>query len=437
LGKPIFALSRREMMAGLGACVFAPGPGAAAPLAPLAVVARPGGIVLRPDRAPTPVWELSAANQSDGLRFRRGERIEMSFQNGLPVPTVPLWYGLDGASGAEALTARRAILPGAKESFTISMPHAGTLMMDLRLLGDGQALPARPLPLILLENEPVAVDRDELILLEDWRLLADGRSLVPGSAAADAAPLFTVNGRIMPDITARPNERLRLRFINGCQRAVVALKIEGHDVTVIAIDGQPAEPFVARNGAVVLPPGGRCDAFVDATAPPGSASPILLHDGAAARAVGRLVTSDAPPMRPARLPTAAPLPPNGLPVRLDLKGALRVEMTLGSPQGEWVRPVSFSTSAAPAFRARPGRIVVLALTNRAGTATVFRLHGHHFRLLDRLDDGWKPFWLDTLAVEPGQTERIAFSADHAGRWLIESVAAEWAAPRLVRWYAVE
>jgi FtsP/CotA-like multicopper oxidase with cupredoxin domain len=60
---------------------------------------------------------------------------------------------------------------------------------------------------------------------------------------------------------------------------------------------------------------------------------------------------------------------------------------------------------APAFRVKAGRTVVLALTNRGDIAEVFHLHGHHFRLLDRLDDGWKPFWLDTLAIEPGQTQR--------------------------------
>ena len=71
------------------------------------------------------------------------------------------------------------------------------------------------------------------------------------------------------------------------------------------------------------------------------------------------------------------------------------------------------------FRVKAGRTVVLALANRADIATVFHLHGHHFRLLDRLDDGWKPFWLDTLAIEAGQTQRIAFSAEYAGRWLME------------------
>ena len=77
-------------------------------------------------------------------------------------------------------------------------------------------------------------------------------------------------------------------------------------------------------------------------------------------------------------------------------------------------PAKFNATAPPAFRAKAGRTVVLALTNRAAIATVFHLHGHHFRLLDRLDDGWKPFWLDTLAIEPGQTQRIAFRAEYAG-----------------------
>jgi FtsP/CotA-like multicopper oxidase with cupredoxin domain len=91
----------------------------------------------------------------------------------------------------------------------------------------------------------------------------------------------------------------------------------------------------------------------------------------------------------------------------------------------------------PAFKAKKGQTIVLALSNHAELATTFHLHGHHFRLLDRLDDGWKPFFLDTLAVESGQTQRIAFSAEFSGRWLLESTRTDWAAPRLVRWFSVE
>ena len=56
----------------------------------------------------------------------------------------------------------------------------------------------------------------------------------------------------------------------------------------MAIDSQPSEPFQARNGAVVMAPGGRVDAFVDVTAAAGTAIPILLHDGKEARTIGKL-----------------------------------------------------------------------------------------------------------------------------------------------------
>jgi FtsP/CotA-like multicopper oxidase with cupredoxin domain len=191
----------------------------------------------------------------------------------------------------------------------------------------------------------------------------------------------------------------------------------------MALDSQPSEPFPARNGALALAPGGRVDAFIDASATPGSTSAILLHDGRESRPIARLVASNEPPLRGAPLPVAPALPTNGLPAQLDLKKALRIALTLGGSQADWVTPASFAGSAAPAFRAKAGRTVVLALSNPAGIPEIFHLHGHHFRLLDRLDDGWKPFWLDTLA--------------NAMRWLMESVATDWAAPRLVRWYSVE
>ena len=71
--------------------------------------------------------------------------------------------------------------------------------------------------------------------------------------------------------------------------------------------------------------------------------------------------------RPAPLLPAPPLPSNGLPERLELKSATRVDLPLGGPPGDWVAPTSFSATAPPAFRAKAGRIVVLALTNRAAS----------------------------------------------------------------------
>jgi FtsP/CotA-like multicopper oxidase with cupredoxin domain len=358
------------------------------------------------------------------------------FRNGLPVPALLDWRGLDGAAAAEPLTGRPPTPPGREASFTIPLRRAGTLLCDLRLLGDGQALPTRPFPLVVQENNPVAADRDEMFLVEDWRLKSDGAACAPGTEAKDAsAPIYTVNGQVSPEVTLRSHERLRLRFINGCQRQIIALKIEGHEVRVISLDGAPAEPFVARDGALVLAPGGRVDALIDATAASATASEILLHDGKEAHSLARLVPAGAPAVRPAPLPAAPALPDDGLPARLDLRGALRVDLALEGR--EWVMPAGFSVATPPVFKAKSGRTIVLALSNHVELATTFHLHGHHFRLLDRLDDGWKPFWLDTLAVQPGQTQRIAFAAEFSGRWLLESSRTDWAAPRLVRWFSVE
>ncbi|MCP3389317.1 multicopper oxidase domain-containing protein [Bradyrhizobium sp. CCGB12] len=430
--------SRREVLAGLltglGACATGVVGGGAGPLvtAQLALQARPTTLVLRPGQPPTPIWELAAVSHIGDVRLKRGDRCQVVFRNDLPVPLAPVWYGLNGPAAADPLRGRAPTAPDATETSIISISNAGTLLADFRLFEDGLKAPARPLPIIAREASPVAVDRDEVLLIEEWHLRPDGSAIPPGRDPKDTTALYTMNGRTSFELSAAANERLRLRFINGSQRSVLAIKLENHDVRVMALDGQPAEPFPARNGALVLAPGARADAIVDTA----TSAPFLLHDGKEARQIGKLAISGYRERR-APLFEPQPLPSNDLPEKLDLKGALRFDVALGAADAGWIRPASFSTASAPAFRAKAGRTVVLALKNPAPVTTIFHLHGHHFRLLDKLDDGWKPYWLDTLAIEPGQTQRIAFAATSPGRWLIESVAIDWAAPRLVRWYGVE
>ena len=434
----IFRPDRRELMAGLGAATIGPllpSLAAAEARPSLALQAKASAIALRPGQADTPIWSIGS--QSDALRFKRGDTLEASFANDTTAPVALNWHGIDGVPLAEPFLAQAALAPQGRQNLVVPLRHAGTFMCDFRLLGDGEGRPTSARALIVAESEAIAVDRDEVLLFEDWRLRSDGTAIAPGTGSRDEVPVYTVNGQRTLDIPARDRERLRLRFINGFQRNVIAVKIENMDVQVMALDGQPSEPFLARNGALVLAPGGRADVFIDAAMAPGGVSTILLHDGTEARPIARLVDSKEPPIRNAPLAAAPPLPSNGLPDRLDLKSALRVDLPVNGAQAGWVAPATFTASVAPAFKVKAGRVVVLALTNRADKATVFHLHGHHFRLLDRLDDGWKPFWLDTLAVEPGQTQRIAFAANTAGRWLMEAMATDWAAPRLLRSYVVE
>ncbi|TAK50005.1 MAG: copper oxidase [Xanthobacteraceae bacterium] len=431
-------LTRRMVMGGLGAAALACGlPALAA--APRMLEARPAEVRLRgPGEPATTIWSFDGVTPGPTLRVNTGETLDLALANRLPGAIAFAWHGLPLPPAGLPLTGREPLPPGSDLTLNLTPRQAGTFLYHARLIDDGATLPLPAGALIVDEATPPATERDELLLIEDWRLDADGRALPPGRPLPQGTQtLFTVNGTAAQDIAVRAGDRLRLRLVNGCARALIAVMVERHDVRVIALDGQPAEPFPARNGRLLLAPGGRADVIIDASGAAASSAAIILHDGVAPRTIARLVY-DAEPGKAVRADPPPPLPGNGLPARLDLKGALRIEASFdGLPNAGWMPPGRLGADDAPLFRARRGRAVVLAFTNRGSGLAVLHLHGHHFRLLDRLDDGWKPFWLDTVAVDGGSTIRIALAAGTPGPWLIEAFAADWAQPRLARWFAVE
>lgn|GEM_PF-1425693 len=414
----IFLPNRRAVMAGLGAglAVTAIPPSASLAAAPASVditirarVAALDGAGLQP--APS-IWQLATLPPRD-LRLKPGDSCNIRFHNELPIAAAPIWRGLDGAP-----TPDRLVPPGGSDNFTVTLRHAGTMLIDLWSPGK-IAKPVQPLGVIVEETTPAPIaDRDQLFLIENWNL-HDGMAQVP-PAEGDLAAIYTVNGRVLPEFTIAANERLRLRVINFSPRNIAAIRIEGRDITVIAIDSHPAEPFPARNSTLTLAPGSRCDVIIDGTAEAGSNTAILLHDGTSARPIARLVTTE-PARRSDRLPPAAALP-SDLPPQLDLRAAQRFAIALEPDRS--TDPIALRQ---PAFQVRSATTVVLTLTNPTPLPQVFHLHGQHFRLLDRLDDGWKPYLLDTLAIAPQTTQRVAFRTGAKGRWLFDYVATRWSA----------
>src|SRR4051794_22749758 len=141
--KRVFPLTRRRLLAGLGATVL--GPVAASMVTAqsrngLTLHARTGTINLRPGGPDTAIWLL-------GLEIRvgkddpGGDTLKMALSNELPVATVLNWHGIDGFADAEPLTVRASLAPGGSEIFQIPGRQAGTFLYDLRLLGDGQKRP--------------------------------------------------------------------------------------------------------------------------------------------------------------------------------------------------------------------------------------------------------------------------------------------------------
>jgi FtsP/CotA-like multicopper oxidase with cupredoxin domain len=148
--------TRRTLLAGLGGSLLTPLLSAPAPAQSrpaLALEVRPRLLALRPGEPETPVWSLLPVPDAP-LRFRRGDEIEVSLDNQLPVPVVLNWHGLDGVPAAEPLLGRPPLAAGAKDGLRVPLRHAGTFSVDAHLFGDAQARPSTARALVVAESEP-------------------------------------------------------------------------------------------------------------------------------------------------------------------------------------------------------------------------------------------------------------------------------------------
>jgi FtsP/CotA-like multicopper oxidase with cupredoxin domain len=364
--------------------------------------ARPDG----PDQPARPIWRFGGAAPGPLLRVRRGDEVKVRLVNALSEPVAIHWHGVriaNAMDGAPPLT-QAGTAPGASFDYRFVVPDAGTFWYHASL----SAQKERGLygALIVDELASPPIDRDEVLVFADGSpqadRIADGTGAGAGGTVGGPSRDFAINGKPSVDIPLHQNERLRLRFINASAQ-VMRARIDGHRLVIVALDGQPSEPFVARNSMVVLGPGNRADIFVDGVRDPGSVSPIMFETGGGEAQLARLVYDMASPLRSAPLPDVGPLampfsadasnrlaaglatlPP--LPERMNLYRALRVTLPIdagGASAGTGDADVA---SRAPLFTAERGRTVVMALESRSMAHTM-HLHGHHFRLLDRLDDG--------------------------------------------------
>ncbi|HLH49394.1 MAG TPA: multicopper oxidase domain-containing protein, partial [Roseiarcus sp.] len=200
--------------------------------------------------------------------------------------------------------------------------------------------------------------------------------------------------------------------------------IEGVKPTIIAIDGQPSEPFEPLRGLIPIGPGARFELIFDMPAEPNAMARFILRGGAG-EADRPLVLFKATGAPVASRPPFGGLPANPLlPQEIDLARSLRADFALTGGSGAPFLVNGARLTAPwpdkPLFKAKKGAPVTLALFNKTANPQAIRWGGHVARLLHALDDGWDPYWRDSVLLAPGQTAHIAFVADNPGRWPIES-----------------
>ncbi len=469
-------LSRRRLLAGTAALTLAPFVAAAQapgrkpapadkatgkpaetpeikPAETKTLKAAPAKTRLKPEPAPeTAVWRLGEASAPPVLRVKLGEAVRLRVENGTDRPLSLHWHGvrnrnaMDGVGGVT----QEPIAPGKDFLYEFTPPDAGTFLIRPLVVGGASEPSGRGLAglLVVEEGSPPPVDQDVALLLQDWRLDEAGALLPFGQVAFAAASgrlgnAVTLNGGPIPlTLEGRPGSRIRLRLANACNARALRIRFDGVKVYVAAVDGQPADTFEPLKATLPFAPGTRYDLLLDLPKEAGSAGTITALVGQGLPLATLTVAGD-PAAQTGRGPIAS-IPENRrLPSEIRLQSALRRDLVLtggvkpdrakpgaeppytGDPQKIWqINGASGAAGAPPLFTVKRGQVVVLTIRNDTGFPQILHLHGHVFRLLHLLDDGWEPYWLDTVQIPEGRHAQIAFIADNPGRWLLSSTVLE-------------
>ncbi len=456
-------VTRRAWLGGaLGASLWAWRPARAEAPSPAAdglreFVAAPGSAALLAPPAPaTRLLFYNGGAPGPLIRLRKGEELKLHLINRLDEATTLSFPGLrrpNAVAGVGGLTGA-PVSAGGTLDIRFTPPDSG---FNLYRPDVGEAT-ARQIasglvgPIVVEEEKPPEADLETVVLVADWRL--DDKGVLADDfadpkvmrGAGRIGPLVTANASPAPiKLTAAPGARVRLRLANAATARVMFVAVVGVKPLIVAVDGQPSEPFEPLRNLVPMGPGARFELMFDMPRDAGASASFVLRGGEAAPIPGEadrpLVIFEAKgepvPPRPAA-PTGLPANPL-LPVEIDLERAARFDLTLagGGAAPFTVNGTSLTDwSAKPQFSVARGVPVTLGYVNKTAVAQTMRLGGHVGRLLHALDDGWEPYWRDTILIAPGKTVHVAFVADNSGKWPIGSAVPEHRSAGLAAWMQV-
>ncbi|MDO6588319.1 multicopper oxidase family protein [Salipiger sp. 1_MG-2023] len=430
------------------------------------LTAKAATVQLAPDGYPvTPVWSYDGTLPGPVIRAAQGSRLERRLRNALEVPTSIHWHGIriDNAMDGVAGLTQNAVPPGESFDYAFDLPDAGTYWYHAHTNSMEQVARGLSGALIIEEATPPDVDRDEVLMIDDWLLDPDTALFVDDFAApmtrshaGQIGNLVGVNGRYDYKLSARKNERLRLRLINSANAQIFGLKLEGMTGWTVAIDGMPLDAPEPVADTLVLAPAQRMDLIVDVTAEEGETAGLLF---AAADDTWRVLAEISVKGRAASVPRGAPrpLPRNPRMEVLGVEAAPVLDMPLQGgamrglesatfdgqrlgwqelvQQGQfWALAGQVGLGETPFATLSRGETARIRMTNDTIFPHAMHLHGMHFRV--RKEDGALGPLRDTVLVMPSETTEIAFVADNPGKWLLHCHMLGHAASGMTNWIIV-
>tara|TARA_R110000787_G_scaffold185774_2_gene297380 strand:- start:983 stop:2308 length:1326 start_codon:yes stop_codon:yes gene_type:complete len=431
---------------------------------PAILSARQGTAQIAPaDYAATPIWGYEGRTPGPLLRIRQGARLTRRFVNELPQASTIHWHGIridNAMDGVPDLT-QKATPPNGQFLYDFTAPDAGTYWYHPHNRTWEQMARGLYGALIVEEPEAPRVDRDEVLLIDDWRLTQDARIADNFGMITDWAHggrlgnWITVNGQSAFALSVKRYERLRLRLVNTANARIFSLGLEGLAGWIVALDGQPVAAPTLAGGRLILAPAQRMDLIVDVTSAPGSKAQLVSFDRNRPLSIAAFDIADT--VRNERLPAPVPLPPNPVPALGPLDKARRATLrmeggAMGGMRGAMIdgrmmgmralvdtgKVWAFNGLAdmpdTPLIAASAGETIRIKMINDTAWPHAMHLHGHHFRKIgpDKTPDPLR----DTILMDRNETAEIAFVADNPSDWLLHCHMLEHSAGGMMTWLKV-
>ena len=374
------------------------------------------------------VWAYNGQVPGPILRVRLGEEVVVRLQNDLPQPTTIHWHGVrvpNAMDGVPGVT-QDAIPPGGSFTYRFVPKDAGTFWFHPHVRGAEQVERGLYGVLVVDDAESLPYDRDEVWVLDDWRLGPDGqldpRFVTRHDLAHDGrwGQVVTVNGDAAQQLSVRPGERLRLRLVNTSNGRVYRPDFGALAPRVVAVDGMYTARPLPLEG-FELAPGNRLDLdiVIPASAPVGAYTvtdrftrrPSTL---ATIRVRGEPVETPSfdPPSNP-KVPAwdgAADRPVDVTYVLNARRGGEHgIQWTInGRPWGEH-----------QVTELEAGRWVRVRFRNDSGRLHPMHIHGQFFEVIARNGEPVAtPYFRDTVLLHGRETLDVGMVPVDWGRWMM-------------------
>jgi FtsP/CotA-like multicopper oxidase with cupredoxin domain len=397
------------------------------------LVAAPASVTLV-DGSPIEVWAYNGQVPGPTLRIRLGDTLRVRFENRLPQATTIHWHGVRVPNDMDGVpwVTQPPVEPGGTFVYELTPPDAGTFWFHPHLRSSEQVERGLFGALVVEDRDPPPFSRDELWVLDDLLLAADGQIAPAFNTRRDLAHdgrwgnTVLVNGRRSPALAVEPGERLRLRLLNVANGRVFAPDLSPLQAKIVAVDGRyTARPIDAA--AFEIAPGNRVD--LDVVVPPemaGQRVPVVDRFTRRPFPLAEIAVGGGAPVDTPRFtaPATADLPDGTFRAEEPARADFLLNARPGGPLGiEWTINGAAMVHAEHAENAAPyslplGERSRIRFANDSYRLHPMHLHGMFFRVVARngaaVDE---PFTRDTVLVHAKETVDASVVPLDPGLWM--------------------